>query len=550
MRVRCYHPVKVGAILTGRDLRAEALSLSRVLCSVVALGFLTPSVGSLSAQTLDESLTLISSQGRQSVRIIKTRQRDMVALDDLADVFGFQVAPEGRANTATVSLDGRVIILTEDQQLVSVSGRFVSLRTTPRRSDDRWLVPLDFINRALAPFLDQTLEVRQRSRLVLIGNVEVPRVAGRYRAQGDDGAQLSFEVTPNTPHSVVQDGRRVIVRFDADALDVEREPGIRGDLVSRVLLHPSEPELLVDLGPAFGAFTAASRPFGNDGTELVIDITPTSRTSDVEAATPVPPAVSPFPAGGVDTLPDLRMTPTVRVVALDAGHGGSDDGTRGSDGTLEKDITLSVTRRLRDAIVQQLGLRVVLTRSRDDMMPLDQRAAVANNNKADLFISLHVNASIRPSATGAEVFYLSMDEYGAEARELAERQAQLVPVIGGGLRAIDLVEWEMAQVRYLDQSARLANTVHEELSRRIPMSTRAVQEAPFRVLVGANMPAVLIEMGFVSNPEDEQRLSNARFQNAVVDALVDSILRFRRYVESAGEPRAGSRPSTTQVRDE
>lgn len=527
--------------------------MSRVLCLVAALGCQVFPGGSLAAQSLNDTLVLVSSEGRESVRIIRTRQRDMVALDDLAEVFGFQIAPDERENTATATFNGSVIILTEDQQLVSVAGRLVSLRTAPLRADDRWLVPLDFINRALAPFLDQTLEVRQRSRLVLIGNVQVPRITGQYRAQDDDGGRLTFEVTPSTPLSVVQDGWRLVVRFEADALDVEREPGIRGDLVSQVLVHPSAAELLVDLGPAFSAFSVSSRPVPNDSTELTIDLTAAPRTVDADPETPVtpaPPAASPFPAGAVDTLPDLRMAPTVRVVALDAGHGGGDDGTRGSDGTLEKDITLSVTRRLRDAIERRLGLRVILTRGRDDAIPLDQRAAVANNNKADLFISLHVSASIRPSATGAEVFYLSMDEYGAEARELAQREGQLVPVIGGGLRAIDLVEWDMAQVRYLDRSARLAGIVHEELGRRVPMSTRGVQEAPFRVLVGANMPAVLVEMGFISNPEDEQRLSSARFQNAVVEALVDSILRFRRYVESTSEPQVSSRPSTTQVRDE
>ena len=131
-----------------------------------------------------------------------------------------------------------------------------------------------------------------------------------------------------------------------------------------------------------------------------------------------------------------------------------------------------MTRRLREAIESRLGLRVVLTRGRDETIGLDQRAAIANNNKADIFISLHVSASVRPAATGAEVFYLSMDEYGAEAQALAQQEVQLVPVIGGGVRAIDLVEWEMAQVRYVDRSARLARIVHSELNRRIPMSAR------------------------------------------------------------------------------
>ena len=168
---------------------------------------------------------------------------------------------------------------------------------------------------------------------------------------------------------------------------------------------------------------------------------------------------------------------------------------------------------------------------------------------------MHVNASIRPSVSGAEVFYLSMDEYDAETRALEERDVQLVPVIGGGMREIDLVEWEMAQVTYLGQSARLADIVHEELSRRVPMSSRDVQQAPLRVLVGANMPALLIEMGFISNEADEERLQTMRFQDAVVDALVDSILRFRSYVELVGYPPVvntedDNESANTQVRNQ
>ena len=509
----------------------------------------------VSAQSLSEALTIISSDGRQTIRTVRTSDRDMVALADLAEIFGLEIDDSGN-RTVNVTYGGEVIILTEDQQLVSVAGRLVSLRAAPRRADDQWLVPLDFLSRALNPLLAESLELRQRSRLVLIGDVDVPRVSGRYRPQGS-GGELALEVTPSTPYTVDQEGGQLVVRFEADALDLERLPTLRGELVTGITQHPSSSGLLIDLGPAFERFTVSSRPIRNDGAELVIELSARARTTDATPTpTPIPTPTSPAltASAGVDPLPDLSAPPTVRVVAIDAGHGGSDDGTRGASGTLEKDITLSIARRLRDAIQGRLGLRVILTRNRDDDIPLDARAAVANNNKADLFISLHVNASIRRSATGAEVFYLSMAEYGEEARAVAEQEAQLVPVVGGGVRQIDLVQWEMAQVRYLDRAARLAGIVHEELSRRVPMGVRGVQEAPFRVLVGANMPAVLIEMGFVSNESDEQRLRSAQFQNAVADALTDSVLRFRSYIESVGDLLSdvsdGAQPDAPRGRDQ
>jgi N-acetylmuramoyl-L-alanine amidase len=172
-------------------------------------------------------------------------------------------------------------------------------------------------------------------------------------------------------------------------------------------------------------------------------------------------------------------------------------------------------------------MRVILTRDRDEAVALDERAAVANNNKADLVLSLHANASVRASAGGAEVFYLSLADYGDEAQRVAQGEGEALPVFGGGTRDIEVILWEMAQARYIEQSALLARAIESGLRARVPMSPRAIQQAPFRVLVGANMPAVLVEMGFISNPEQEKQLASDAFQKTLVQALVDSVVAFR-----------------------
>jgi N-acetylmuramoyl-L-alanine amidase len=187
---------------------------------------------------------------------------------------------------------------------------------------------------------------------------------------------------------------------------------------------------------------------------------------------------------------------------------------------------------------------VILTRDRDESVGLDERAAVANNNKADLFVSLHANASVRPSTAGAEVFYLSLDDYGDEAQRLAQGEGEALPVFGGGSREIEVILWEMAQARYIEQSAALARIVEGSLRSRVPMSPRAIQQAPFRVLVGANMPAVLVEMGFITNPEQEKQLASDAFQNLLVQSLVDGVVAFRdsraanRAAPAAASPRS------------
>jgi N-acetylmuramoyl-L-alanine amidase len=190
-------------------------------------------------------------------------------------------------------------------------------------------------------------------------------------------------------------------------------------------------------------------------------------------------------------------------------------------------VTLSVARRLKSALESRLGLRVILTRDSDETVALDQRAALANNNKADLFLSLHANASVRPSATGAEVFYLGVDDYADAAQRVSLGERAALPVFGGGTRDIEVIPWEMAQVRYIEESAALAQAIEAALRERVPVSPRAMQQAPFRVLVGANMPAVLLEMGFMTNPAQEKQLMSDAFQADVVEALVASIVRFR-----------------------
>jgi N-acetylmuramoyl-L-alanine amidase len=172
---------------------------------------------------------------------------------------------------------------------------------------------------------------------------------------------------------------------------------------------------------------------------------------------------------------------------------------------------------------------------------LDERAALANNNKADLFVSLHANGSVRAGVTGAEVFYLSLDEYGDAAQRATPGGSESLPVFGGGARDIEVTLWEMAQARHIQESAALAQAVEASLRERIPMSPRALQRAPFRVLVGANMPAVLVEMAFITNAEQEKQLQADDFQNKVVQGLVESIMRFR-------DARAGSRPDTIGAR--
>lgn len=458
-----------------------------------------------------------------------TGGQEMVALDDLARLFDLVVREDAAAGGLTVTLRNQTIVLTGGQALASVGGRLVSLSAAPVHEGRTWYVPVDFIQRAIAPLYGARLEVRRPSRLILVGDIRMPRVAGRIEPLGNV-ARLTLEVAPATPHTVTQDGSRLVVKFDAEALDASLPTSPAPELIAAVRQGEGA-AVSIDLGPRFGTYRASDLPADRGAGRIVIDVTAPQTTEPQAPAQPAPPAAPETPP-----LLDLAPAGALRTIVIDPGHGGAEDGARGRDGTLEKNVTLGVARRLKAALEARLGVRAILTRDGDQTVGLDERAAVANNNKADLFVSLHANASVRPGATGAEVFYLSLDEYGDQARRVAQSESEALPVFGGGTRDIEVILWEMAQARYIEQSAALAAAVESALRARVPMSPRAMQQAPFRVLVGANMPAVLIEMGFITNPDQERLLASDAFQNEIVQALVDSIVRFR-------DSRAAARPS-------
>jgi N-acetylmuramoyl-L-alanine amidase len=465
--------------------------------------------------------TVVSREARRPLAARVMAGQEMFALDDLAALFSVTVREDAAAGGLTVTAGTQTIVLSQGQSLASVSGRLISLPAPPVRDGRAWYVPVDFVPRALGPALGSRIELRKPSRLILLGDIRAPRIVGRMEPLGA-AVRITLDVAPATPHTIAQEGSRLLVRFEADLLDAALPATTTPDLVANVRPEGAA-SLAIDLGPRFATFRATDTPGDRGAARIVIDVM--GQTTDTPA--PVAPPAGQVPSPDVPPLIDLAPAGTLRVIVVDAGHGGSEDGAKGPGGTLEKNVTLTVARRLKAALEARLGVRVILTRDGDATIGLDERAALANNNKADLFVSLHANASLRESTAGAEVFYLSLGEYGDAAERVARGESEPLPVFGGGTRDIELILWEMAQARYIRESAALAQGVEASLRERVPMSPRAIQQAPFRVLVGANMPAVLVEMGFITNAAQEKQLQSDEFQSRIVQGLVESITRFR-----------------------
>ena len=490
-------------------------------------------------------ITVLAREGRRTLPTIELQGHQMVGLDDLAGLFQLQVREDAAARAITATYKGQTIVMTPDQSLVSSSGRLVSLPAPLTRRNNRWLVPLEFISRALAPIYDVRLDLRPASRLLVLGDLRVPRVTAQY----DDSPSLlrvTLETTPRATATVAQEQGRLLVRVDADALDAALPSPPPQQLLTGIrVVDPNTIQL--DLGPRFSAFRAS--PPVSSGAAAVVTIELVGTGVDTSSASPpvaptapgspIAPGGAPIAPGAPGSLPVFggATRPTIRTIVIDPGHGGDDSGVKAAGGALEKDVALAVARRLKGAIEGRLGMRALLTRE-GNSVDADGRAAIANNNKADLFISLHANGSPRATLRGAVIYTLSLDRVGEDARRQSEADRAVLQVFGGGARGVGLVEWELAQAAHLDGSNAFAGIVDQKLRTTAGLPSVALQRAPIRNLAGTNMPAVLIEMGYLSNAEEEKLLTSSEFQNSIALALTEAVAAFRDHVEQEPQPPA------------
>jgi N-acetylmuramoyl-L-alanine amidase len=242
------------------------------------------------------------------------------------------------------------------------------------------------------------------------------------------------------------------------------------------------------------------------------------------------------------------------VIVLDPGHGGVEHGAQGPTGLLEKDVALDLARRVKRILSNDPKLTVVLTRDEDRLVGLDERTSIANHNRADLFVSIHLNASSRPNAQGAETYFLSSGATDDEARTLAALENRAAGVsedsvvaVDGERRSVERVLWDLAQNQYMAESSVLAENMQIHLNELAGTRDRGVRQAPFRVLMGATMPAILVEVGFISNPDDEVRLRSTDYRSRLSQAMANAIYDFLADLERLSLPasvsgRGASRP--------
>ena len=222
------------------------------------------------------------------------------------------------------------------------------------------------------------------------------------------------------------------------------------------------------------------------------------------------------------------------TIIIDPGHGGKDPGAVGYRGTLEKDIALDVAKRLEKKISKNMKVKTVLTRDEDIFLKLGGRTRIANENNGSLFISIHANAATDRRASGFETFLIGPNKNEAAVRVAARENSvlELEGVAGKKLTNEDLIQATIAQSAFASKSEKFAALVQEEIGKRVQGKNRGVKQAGFYVLMGASMPNVLVELGFISNLAEEKKLRSSQYREVLATAIFRALEKYEKTLDN------------------
>ncbi len=434
----------------------------------------------------------------------------LVSLQPLLRPLGgeIEIGPMGESHK--LSLNQAVFAFGPGSDVVTLDDQLLDLSQPPILGPGGLQVPLDLLSETYGKQMGYEFSWNREEMTLEIQRLpfrELPVSFDLVHLQGVSTLVFQFPTQPR--YRISESANRVDIEMVGDEIRVDRPRKFpRDPLIRDVTLNSHR--IRIDLAPDADAQSyVLTKPY-----RLVFDVFRAPAAADQ----PEPPARP------------RRATRSVgiRTIVLDPGHGGADTGAIGRNGSAEKDLTLLLSRSLKRALQSRLGVKVVLTRADDSDLHLDSRTSIANQYKADLFISIHLNSSPGSSAQGAETYFSSPEPTDEQAALADQSRNRVDP-----LYDLQLILWDLAQSHHLAESQRLARIVQEELNLALELANRGVKQAPFRILMGAAMPAVLIELGFLSNPSEEAKLNEPVYRARLVDTLVRAIGRYRALVQGA-----------------
>jgi N-acetylmuramoyl-L-alanine amidase len=449
--------------------------------------------------------------GALRLPIVRHEGRSYVELERVAASIHTRADATPAGVRAYLRVSGHTVTLTRNWARVVVDDRPLVLDAPVRVRKGVWLVPDSFVERVMP-------------KLIAVSGVPAPVIIPAAAVAPPAPAEaaleeLRFRSYPSFTRVVLETSAPVTYRIESNG---ERDARVR-------LSGLTGGARTLEIRDGFVEEVRVERSRGDAVLRVTFDGTP----GEVRANTFADPdrLVLDFMR---PVAPAERATTTpLRVMVLDAGHGGHDSGALGPTGLMEKELVLDVTRRVAKLVGDQLGIKVLLSRDADHFVTLRDRTSFANRQRADVFVSIHANAHREVASEGVETYFLSSEATDNGARQVAALENSVVQLEksaarGRGVDIVKTILWDLAQSEFQEESSRLAEIVQDSMTQSLRIPSRGVKQAGFYVLGGAAMPAILIEIGFVTNPREEKKLRESRYRDDIARAIVAGLRDYKR----------------------
>ncbi|MCS7233221.1 MAG: N-acetylmuramoyl-L-alanine amidase family protein [Synergistetes bacterium] len=514
-------------------------------------------------RVLGQELSLfVDGEKKGNVSIIVSDGINYVSAEDLAKAIGGNFKYNPTNGSFSFVIEKKVFQLQVNNPTALVDGKIKLLDNFPKAVGNKIYVPLSFILSNTSIKFDPSKNLlflgrepsfsgsqSEKPTLPLPGKVEEvspsPSTSAtpvsilptkpdvslslsnvRYYS-ANNYTRIVFDLSKIPEYTISVEGGYIVVNLKAVRASKEEVYKIRDGLVKDVEILIGEGVTRVKVGvegtPIYRDFILEQPP------RLVLDVLRKGQPApSPSVVSPVPSATEVRPSQGISVRSEEAEVKGKGkfLIVVDPGHGGADPGTIGPMGTKEKDVVLSISLYLREELVKR-GYRVALTRDKDIYIPLEERTKIANKLRADVFISIHCNASFSSSVNGSEVYYMSLPS-DSSAMAVALRENMEVGLGSEEVKRktemlVRILEDMMKNVK-INESSKLAEEVYKALSKgNLETPVKRVAQAPFFVLRGAAMPAVLVEIGFMSNPKDEKLLRTSSWQKRIALLLADGL---------------------------
>lgn len=492
---------------------------------------------------VEKASVVLNGDQQRPLNLYRVDDVPCVPLSDVRRIFGGRVTWHRVARKFVYHQETREAHFQLDSSTAVIQGKAFTLETSVRWWGDTAYLPFSLLTSpAFQSFVSAKVqwdEVPRQLTVEPIPSVSSPRVFVY-----PENTRLTLEMSPEVDYRVLgqRENRLTLRLFNGIAAGMEKFTFDEGGVAAvevRPRQHTTDLVLTLKEGSGTPDIYTTESPRA-----LVIDVPqatggkPPSATEPVTSlpsALPVPTLRAPGlqtparPANPLDAA-YLALSP-IKTIVIDAGHGGKDVGALGPRGTYEKDANLRIALALAKVLKNEKRFNVILTRTDDRFLELQERSAIANKKKADLFISIHCNAGLSDKSNGFEIYFLSEKATDDEAASVARRENAVVDlegVTGPARQKLEFLLASLARNEHINDSSELAARMARQAGQRLPVTNRGVKQAGFYVLRGTSMPAVLVETAFITHPSEERLLKSPGYAQKVADALFAGLLDFEK----------------------